>query len=258
MAHKQTRPRSHSDFRHRSQLPLPAVEDGEQLLMEALNPSLLAPRQLERRDPRQPQRLIRMRQRLLTRPVMVAIMVRLGWRRVPSVAERQKVLAREGLLGVAPLRVSTQALTKRRDVRPAAVRGQLFVEVWTRLQAQPPPILPPPRWAAGREHCPRSASGDGSPLEALRPKTEVVRPREGLVLAGRVMVMVAACSPRPLWQLYPEDAAAHDKRFAAEILAARPGGGVWSIDLGFCSCLWFEAFTSQQKYLVTRMRAKTA
>jgi hypothetical protein len=43
------RPRSHSEFRHRSQIPLPVVEDVEQQLLEALNPSLLAPRQLERR-----------------------------------------------------------------------------------------------------------------------------------------------------------------------------------------------------------------
>ena len=87
MAHKQTRHRSHSDFRHRSQTPLPALDDVEQRLLDVLSPSLLAPRQLERRDPRQPDRLIRMRQRLLTLPVMVAILVSLVWRRVPSIAE---------------------------------------------------------------------------------------------------------------------------------------------------------------------------
>jgi hypothetical protein len=58
---------------------------------------MLAPHQLERLDPQQPQQLIRMRQRLLTRPVMVAIIVRLVWRRVPSVAEVQKILARDSM-----------------------------------------------------------------------------------------------------------------------------------------------------------------
>jgi hypothetical protein len=258
MAHKPTRHRSHSDFRHRSQIPLPAVEDVEQQLMEALNPSLLAPRQLERRDPRQPQRLIRMRQRLLTLPVMVAIIVSLVWRRVPSVAEIQKVLAREGLLGVAPLRVSAQAITKRLDVLPAAVMGQLVVEVCTRLQAQTPLILPHPSWAAVRAHFSPLAIVDGSTLEALHKKTAVLRQREGLVLAGRVMVMVEAFSHRPLWQLYTEEAVANDKRFAAEILAALPVGGLLIFDLGFFSFLWFDAFTGQQKYFVTRMREKTA
>jgi hypothetical protein len=258
MAHKQTRHWSHLDFRHRSQVPLPTVDDVEQRLMEVLSPSLLAPRQLERRDPRQPQRLIRMRQRLLTLPVMVAIIVSLVWRRVPSIAEVQKVLAREGLLGVSPLRVSPQAITKRLDVLPAAVMGQLLAEVCTRLQAQPPPPLPHPRWAPVRAHFPLLALVDGSTLEALRKKTQSLRQREGLVLAGKVMMLVEAFSHRPLWQLYTEDAPANDKRFAAEILAALPVGGLLVFDLGFFSFLWFDDFTEQQKYFVTRMRAKTA
>jgi hypothetical protein len=237
MAHKQTRPRSHPDFRHRSQSPLPAVDDVEQRLLDVLSPSLLAPRQLERRDPRQPQRLIRMRQRLLTLPIMVAIIVSLVWRRVPSVAEVQKVLTREGLLGMAPLQVSPQAITKRLDVLPAAVMGQLFAEVCTRVQAQSPPPLPQPGWAPVRERFPLLAIVDGSTLEALRKKTEVLRERSGLVLAGKMMVMVEAFTHRPLWQLYTEDALANDKRFAAEILAALPVGGLLVFDLGFFSFL---------------------
>src|SRR5712664_2269524 len=94
MAHKHTRARPHAEFRHRSQIPMPAVEEVEQRLTDLLSPSLLAPRQLERRDPRQPQRIIRMRQRLLTLPVMVAIIVSCVWRRLPAVAEVQRGLAR--------------------------------------------------------------------------------------------------------------------------------------------------------------------
>ena len=116
MAQEHTRPRPHAEFRHRSQIPMPAVEEVEQRLTDLLGPSLLAPRQLERRDPRQPQRLIRMRQRLLTLPVMAAIIVSLVWRRLPAVAEVQRVLAREGLLRGAPLQVSSQAILKRLDV----------------------------------------------------------------------------------------------------------------------------------------------
>ena len=258
MAYKQTRHRSHAEFRHRAQIPLPAVEDVEQRLMDVLRPSLRAPRQLERRDPRPPQRRIRMRQRLLTWPVIVAIMVSLVWRRVPSIAEVQKVLTREGLLGVAPLQVSPQAITTRLAVLPAAVMGQLFAEVCTRVQAQSPPPLPHPRWAPTRERFPWLAMVEGSTLEALRKKTEVLRERTGLVLAGKMMVLVEAFSHRPLWQLYTEDAAAHDQRCATEILAARPVGGLLVFDLGLFSLLWCDAFTDQQKCLVTRMREKTA
>lgn len=258
MAHKSPRPWPQRDFRHRSQIPLAAVEDVEHRLLDVLSPSLLAPRQLERRDPRQPQRLIRMRQRLLTRPVMLAIIVSLVWRRVPSVAEVQKVLARDGVLGMTPLRVSPQAITKRLDVLPAAVMGQLFAEVCARVQAPPPPPLPRPPWAPVRERFPLLAIMDGSTLEALRKKTEVLRQREGLVLAGKMRVMVEAFSHRPRWQLSTEDAAANDQRLAAELLAALPTGGRLVFDLGFFSVLWFDDFTAQQKFFVTRMREKTA
>lgn len=258
MAHTQTRHRSQVDVRHRSQSPVPAVDEVEQRLMDVLSPSWLAPRQLERRAPRQPQRLIRMRQRLLTRPVMVASVVSRVWRRVPSVAERQKVVARAGLWGIAPLRGSAQAITKRRDVMPAAVMGELLSDVCTRLQAQTPVTLPHPSWAAVRARCAQVAIGDGSPLDALRPTTAVLRQREGLVLAGRVRVMVEAFSHRPLWQLDTEEAAAHDKRLAVEILAALPVGGLWSFDLGFFSVLGFDALTDQQKDCVPRLREQTA
>src|SRR5262249_48504942 len=199
MAHKPTRSRPHAEFRHRSQIPMPAVEEVEQRLMDVLSPSLLAPRQLERRDPRQPQRLIRMRQRLLTLPVIVAIMVSLVWRRGPSIAEGEKGFGRASLLGVAPLPGSPPALTKPLSVLPAAVLGQLLAAVCARLQAQGWPTVPPPRWAPVRAHFSWIALVDGSTLEALRKKTQVLREREGLVLGGKIMVMVEAFSHRPLW-----------------------------------------------------------
>ena len=258
MAHKQTTRRSSTDFRRRSQTPRPAVEEVEQHLTALLSPSLLAPRQLERRDPRQPQRLIRRRQRLLTLPVMVAMVVSLVWRRVPAVAEVQKVLAQEGLLWIPPLQVSPQAITKRLDMLPAAVIGQLFTEVCTRLPAQAAPVVFHPSWAPVREHFPLIAIVDGSTLEALRKRTQVLRERDGVMLAGKTLIMVEACSHRPLWQLYTEDAAANDERFAAEILAVLPVGGLLVFDLGFFSFLWFDDFTGSQKFFVTRKREKTA
>jgi DDE family transposase len=258
MAHKQTRHRAHTDFRHRSQIPMPAVQDVEQRLTDLLSPSLLAPRQMERHDPRQPQRLIRMRQRLLTLPVMVAIVVSLVWRRMPAGAEVHKVLAREGLLWVTPLQVSPQAITKRLDVLPAAMMGQLFTEVCARLQTQAPAVVPQLSWAPVQVHFPCLAIVDGSTLEALWKKTQVLRQREGLVLGGKMMVMVEAFSHRPLWQLYTDDAAANDKRFATEVMAALPPGGLLVFDLGFFSFLWFDDFTTSHRFFVTRMREKTA
>jgi hypothetical protein len=41
-------------------------------------------------------------------------------------------------------------------------------------------------------------------------------------------------------------------------MAALPVGGRWVFALGVFSLLWFDDFTEPQKFLVTRMRAKTA
>lgn len=76
-------------------------------------------------------------------------------------------------------------------------------------------------------------------------------------MGGKLLGMVEACSPRPRWQL-STDAAAQDQRFVAELMAALPSGGRWVLDLGFCSLLWFDDVTDQQKVCVTRRRDKTA
>jgi hypothetical protein len=133
------------------------------------------------------------------------------------------------------LRLSPQAITKRLDTLPSAVMGQLFTEVCAQLQTQEPPGVPHQSWATVHEHFPRIAIVDGSTLEALRKKTQVLQEHEGLVLGGKMMVMVEAFSHRPLWQLYTKDVAANDKRFAAEIMAAVPVGGLLVLDLGLFS-----------------------
>jgi Transposase DDE domain len=259
MAKRNQRPHHNPDFRHRVPGPVPAVAEIEAELFALLSPALLAPRLLERSDPRNPQRRIRLRARILTLPVMVALVVSLGWRRLGSIAEVHRVLAQDGLLWVSPLQVSEQAIAKRLDTLPARALAEVFTEVSARLQTQPPPPLPHlESWTEVRARFARMAMVDGSTLEAIRKKTQTLQAQPGLVLAGRMMVMVEAFTHRPLWQLYTEDAAANDKRFAPEILAAVPEGGLLIFDLGFFSFLWFDDFTDQHKYFVTRLRQNTA
>jgi hypothetical protein len=259
MAKKRRGHHLNPDLRHRVPGPLPLVADVEAELRALLTPALLAPRLLERHDPRNPERVIRMRARLLTLPVMVALIVSLVWRRLGAIAEVARVLAQDGLLWVAPLRVSEQAIAKRLDTLPARALAEVFTEVSARLQAQPSPAWPGgERWTAVRTHFSRIAVVDGSTLEAVRKKTQSLQAQPGVVLAGRTMLMVDAFTQRPLWQRYTEDAAANDKRFTGEILAALPVGGLLVFDLGFFSFVWFDDFTAQQKSFVTRLRQKTA
>jgi hypothetical protein len=121
------RPRQHHnpDFRHRVPGPLPAVAEIEAELFALLTPALLAPRQLERRDPHNSQRCIRLRARILTLPVMVALVVSLVWRRLGAIAAVQRALVQDGLLWVSPLQVSEQAIAKRLDTLPASALATL-------------------------------------------------------------------------------------------------------------------------------------
>jgi hypothetical protein len=102
MASKRREPHPNPDLRHRVPGPLPPVAAVEAELRALLTPSLLAPRLLERRDPHNPERLIRMRVRVLTLPVMVALIVSLVWRRLGAIAEVARVLARRLAVGGAP------------------------------------------------------------------------------------------------------------------------------------------------------------
>jgi hypothetical protein len=189
----------------------------------------------------------------------VALVGSLVWRRLGSIAEVHRVLAPDGLLWVSPFQVSEQAIAKRLDTLPARALAEVFTEVSARWQTQPPPPLPHlESWTEVRARFARMARVDGSTLAAIRKKTQTLQAQPGLVLAGRMRVMVEVLTHRPLWQLYTEDAAAHDKRFAPEILAAVPEGGLLIFDLGFFSFLWFDDFTDQHKYCVTRLRQNTA
>ena len=151
-------------------------------------------------------------------------------------AEVHRVLVQEGRLWVSPLQVSEPAIAKRLDTLPASALAAVFTEVSTRLHPQPPPQLPGlESWTEVRTRFARIAMVDGSTLEAIRKKTQTLQAQAGLVLAGRRMVRVEAFTHRPLWQLYTEDAAANDKRFATEILAAVPERGIQQLPYVRCA-----------------------
>jgi hypothetical protein len=85
----------------------------------------------------------------------------------------------------------------RQGLRPPSLLAPLVAEVCTRLQAQSPPPRPDPQWAPVWERFPLLAIVNGSTREARRHKTAVLRPREGLVWGGKMMVMVEAFGHHP-------------------------------------------------------------
>ena len=121
MARPRPRRQSNPDLRRRSQMPQPTIEAIEATLMSWLTPSTFKP--LKACRGRNDEKL---RSRLLTLPVMVAIVLSLVYRQIPSLRELLRVLQLEGLLWVKPLEVSLSALSKRLRRLPASLFTELF------------------------------------------------------------------------------------------------------------------------------------
>src|SRR5919198_2204369 len=77
-----------------------------------------------------------LRERVLSLPVMVALVLSLIWRQVGSVTTLTHLLHHEGLLWTAPVRVSQQALSVRLRTFPAALVRRVLDDLLPQLQAR--------------------------------------------------------------------------------------------------------------------------
>jgi hypothetical protein len=236
------------DLRPRPTCPLPPVEEIDRRLRAVLTPGLFAPRRLAGGT-------IKLRDRLLTLPVMAVLMVSLVWRQVPSLSEALRVVAREGLWDFAPLVVSRQALSQRLRAIPAPLFAQLYEAGLERLRA----LRSPEPLAAGslQARFPALWAADGSTLEALRRKLKTLR-ESPTPLGGKMLAVVDLWTHRPQQTWYTTQPRANDKTFCAQLCAALPVGGLVVVDLGWFSFPFFDALTEAGKYFVTRLREKTA
>ena len=101
---KVKKPRN-ADHVRRKNAPTPSDEVIEERLKSLLEPAVLGQQGYAR--------LLGLRERILSFPVMVAAVLTLLWRQVPSVCELSRVLAREDCLWAPRLKVSQQALSQR-------------------------------------------------------------------------------------------------------------------------------------------------
>ena len=201
-----------------------------------------------------------LRERVLSLPVMVALVLSMIWRQVGSVTTLTHLLHHEGLLWTAPVRVSQQALSLRLRVFPAdlfrQVLDDLLPQMQGRWQARQRPLPPELAWA--RDRFTAVLAADGSTLDALLRKVGLLRDREDTPLAGRMTALLDVCSrlPRRLW--YEADAQAHDQRAWPALLAALPAGALLLFDLGYTNFGVFLQVTRAQVTFVTRAKSNLA
>ncbi len=115
MSKKHYRPPSlNRDHARPRTAPAPSDEAVEARLTELISPATYALADHYRS--------LGLRWRVLTLPVMVALVLAIIWRQVASVSDAARLLSRERLLWTPPTRVSQQALSQRLGSMPA----QLF------------------------------------------------------------------------------------------------------------------------------------
>ncbi|MBD1927141.1 IS4 family transposase [Trichocoleus sp. FACHB-90] len=252
MSRKRPRLPGNPDLRRQTQVPCPPIEEIEQQLYSLLSPQSFKPLRLAKGKDNK-----RWRERILTLPVMMAVVLSLVYRRIPSLREVLRVLALEGLLWLEALPVSVQALSKRLRSLPTELFAQVFEQVIERIQARKCVEIIPPMWQPVTASFTALWIADGSTLEELRKKLQALQ-GEGTLLGGKMMMVVEAFTHRPVATWYTKQATAHDLNFTQQLLNKLPRGGLLIFDLGFFKFPWFDEFTENQKFFVTRLREKTA
>ncbi len=113
---------------HAKKTHCPMVEDEARAsqLEDLLTPAINAQQNYYRQ--------LRLRDRILNLPFMVAAILTLLWRNVAVVRELTRILARDGFLGCNPTKISQQAVSQRFLTFPAILFERVFKELLPKLK----------------------------------------------------------------------------------------------------------------------------
>lgn len=244
--------RSNQVARGQKQPTLPPDEQTAQRIQDVIHPATL--RQVEYYQQ------LGLRERTLTLPVMVAVVISLVWRQLASVSETLRVLETEGLLWTEPTHVSQQAMSERLRTFPAELFRRVLHDVLPTMQKKwqerSRPVPDEIEWAL--QHYDQVLAADGSTLDALVRRTGLLRDLPDHPLAGRMMGLLDVTSRLPVHLWYTEDDQAHDQRFWEEILSVLKPNTLLLLDLGFTNYQAYAQLMAQQVTFITRCKSNAA
>lgn len=248
------RKRQHRNPDHirRTHVPAPSDAEIEQRLTELVKPALYAELDYYRQ--------LGCRSRLLSLPVMLALVLTLIWRRVPGVCTLQRMLARERILWTEPTTVSQPALSERFLTFPAVLFERVLYRVLARLPARQAARTRPvaPLLAGVRARFAGCYAVDGTTLEALFRKLATLQEQPSAPLAGTVIAVVDLLSHLPAKLFWHDDPATNDIVLAPELLAWLPRDSLLVCDMGYFAFPFFDALSAAGSWCVTRMRANAS
>ncbi|MFZ0257052.1 MAG: IS4 family transposase [Gammaproteobacteria bacterium] len=236
----------------RKNAPLVSNEVIEERLRLLLKPAILGQQGYAR--------LLGLRERILSFPVMVAAGLTLLWRQVPSVCELTRMLAREDCLWAGRVKVTQQALNQRFLSFPAELFHRVLMALLPRLQR---------RWAERSRPLPAAVGRarelfrevlvvDGSTLEALFRKLKALEELAPGTLAGKICTVIDLASRLPRYVWFTDVAQAHDTNFLARVLKVSHQGTLWIFDRGFYDFGFFEQVIDRGAAWITRSKSNLA
>ena len=244
----QKKPRN-PDHVRRVNVPGPQDETLQKQFEELLSPAIYAQSALYRS--------LNLRDRILNLPLMIAAILAMLWRQIPSVCELTKTLNREGALWMRPAKLSQPALSKRLLTFPAELFQQvlhsLLPKLRERWQARQRPL--PESVSCALRHFERIYAVDGSALEALFRKLDALKDTPAGALAGKICTVIdlATRLPEQIW--YTAEALAHDTNFLSKILSMAHAGVLWIFDRGFYDFTFFDDLMDRGAHFITRLKS---
>jgi hypothetical protein len=242
--------RSNRDHAHQHQYPGPdnavIAADLQALLTPALYAQQASYRQLG------------LRNRVLNLSLMLAAVLTLLWRGVPSVQELTRMLAREDLLWCKAVQVSQQALSQRFLSFPSLLFERLFMELLPQLQQ---------RWQqrtqrqlavsvqSAKEQFEQIWIADGSTLEALFCKLDSLRDKPTGTLAGKMATVVDLVTRLPVQIWFTENPSASDTHFESNLLTVLSANTLLIIDRGFYHFQFWAQLIEAQAAFICRLKA---
>lgn len=204
-------------------------------------------------------RSLGMRERILSLPLMIAAVLTLLWRQVPSARELNRMLARENLLWAKATKVSQQALSQRLLTFPASMFEKVLTELlvnlnqrWQQRENRPLPVSV----AQAQRHFERVWIVDASTLEALFRKLKSLETAPVGQLGGRICAMINLETRYPVQTWFEERPYAHESNFVPQLLAFVPANTLLLLDRGFWNFCLFEQLIGSQSQFITRLKAK--
>ena len=231
---------------------MPSASNGEieRRLEELLTPAIFSQLAYYRQ--------LKMRARILTLPLMVALILTILWRQVPSVRELTRVLERENLLWCSAVKVSQQALSERFLVFPAALFERVYKALlpdlkkrWEERRQRPIPLS----IRVASAHFDQILAGDGSTLEALFRKLDSLADAPVGQLAGKMCVVIDLVRQLPVELWFSEEAQAFDTKFIPDLLKLVGQRTLLILDRGFYDFQFFADLMAKGADFITRPKS---